>query len=373
LSGALYRVLRRLFFQVDAEAMHHAALAAARLAETGLPALARPARCAPTLRHEVCGISFPTPIGLAAGFDKDGVAPHLWAALGFGFAELGTVTGKAQPGNPRPRIFRLPEYHAVINRMGFNSEGAASVAHRLAASLRRPAGIPLGINVGCSRAAVGDEARELDDISGSVRHLARFADYLALNVSSPNTPGLRDLQAPQRLGRLVEAVVAEAETGRDTGATAPPVFVKLAPDLPDEVLGEIGQAALAAGARGLIAVNTTISREGIAGAHAGETGGLSGAPLAARADECLVRLRDAVGPGPGIIGVGGIFSVADALRRIAAGADLIGLYTGLIYEGPGLAWQIATGIESEIAGRGLADFAALRDALRSGAPGHTPA
>lgn len=364
----VYGMLRRLFFQVDAETMHHAALRAARLAEVGLPLLAGPAHTAPALRQEVCGLSFPTPIGLAAGFDKNGVAPHLWATLGFGFAELGTVTGQAQPGNPRPRIFRLPEYRAVINRMGFNSEGAERVAHRLAATLRRPAGIPLGLNVGCSRAAMGDEARELDDIRGSVRHLARFADYLAVNVSSPNTPGLRDLQAPERLTRLVQAVVAEAGTGR-AGRAVPPVFVKLAPDLADQELGEVGQAALAAGARGLIAVNTTIGREGIDGMHAGETGGLSGGPLAARADACIARLRDAVGPQPGIIGVGGVFCVEDALRRIAAGADLVGLYTGLIYQGPRLAARIAADIEREIAGRGLADFAALRDALRAGKAG----
>jgi dihydroorotate dehydrogenase len=356
-----YTYLRRLFFLLDEERAHELALAAARAAQSMLRFSGSPA-IDPRLALEVAGVKFPGPIGLAAGFDKNAIAPHLWGALGFGFAEMGTVTAHAQPGNPKPRMFRVPEAGALINRLGFNNEGADVVAARLVGVLSVPAPTPLGMNVGCSRKVMGDEVAELEDVAHAVRSLVRFADYIAVNVSSPNTPGLRDLQAPERLSRLVAA----AMTAAGEQQAAPPVFVKLAPDLPDDQFAPIAEAALGAGACGLIATNTTIGRPGITGAAGQEVGGLSGAPLRARADECVRLLRQAVGAEVPILGVGGLSSTEDVLQRIAAGADLVSLYSGLIYGGPLLAAELNRGLLQEIECRGFSDFASLRAALHAG-------
>lgn len=362
MSVSPYPALRRLLFQLDPESVHHLTLGAAALAERILPkGWASRRKRVSSLTTELAGVRFPAPVGLAAGFDKDGVAPHLWAALGFGFAELGTVTGEAQPGNPRPRLFRLEEDAAVINRMGFNSSGSAAVADALGARLHPRPAIPIGINIGCSRKAVGDPEAELADLLVSTRRLAPMADYLAVNVSSPNTPGLRDLQAPGALERLVRGVVeAAAETSR-----APAVFVKLAPDLADEDLPGVAAAALEAGARGLIAINTTVRRQHLRGKAQGETGGLSGRPLADRADQVIRRVRSAIGSEVPLIGVGGVFGLADVLRRMAAGADLVQVYTGLIYEGPRLLARLNQGVADEIARRQCVDLGELRAELRS--------
>ena len=355
-----YDYLRSLFFLVDEERAHHLALGAARAAQCVLRTSGSPA-IDPRLSSEVLGVRFPGPIGLAAGFDKNAIAPHLWGALGFGFAEMGTVTAHPQSGNDKPRMFRVPEAKALINRLGFNNEGADAVAARLADVLASPGPTPLGMNVGCSRKVMGDEAAELEDVAHSVRCLVRFADYIAVNVSSPNTPGLRDLQAPERLSRLVAAVMTAASEQQ----AAPPVFVKLAPDLPDDQFASIAQAALGAGAGGLIATNTTIERPGLRGTAGQEGGGLSGAPLRQRADVCVRLLRAAVGPDVPIIGVGGLSSTQDVLSRIAAGADLVSLYSGLIYEGPLLAADLNRGLLQEIESRGLRDFDGLRQALQA--------
>lgn len=342
--SALYRVFRRGLFRLDAERAHHLALDAAALAEWllehGTSSLVR--ALPPGEPVSILGRTFPNRIGLAAGFDKNGIAPHLWSRLGFGFAELGTVTARPQPGNPRPRMFRLPVERAVVNRLGFNNLGAEAVARQLAGRLAVRPAIPIGLNIGCSKVSVGDEAAEQEDYRFSARLLAPLADYVAINVSSPNTPGLRDLHEPRRLSRLVETVVREID---GLGLAPPvPVLVKLSPDLADDDVPAICAAAREGGASGFIATNTTVTRPGCASPAAAETGGLSGPPLRDRATEVLRRVRDAVGSGVPIIGVGGVTTVDDAREKLAAGADLVALYTALIYEGPLLPRRLARGL-----------------------------
>jgi len=338
--SALYPAVRRLLFRLEPERAHVLALRAASFAQwllehggggaSGAPPAVRPV--------EILGRRFPTPIGLAAGFDKNGVAPHLWARLGFGFAELGTVTARAQPGNPPPRMFRLAPERAVVNRLGFNNRGAEEVARRLRRHLSVRPAIPIGLNVGCSKIHVGDELAEREDYRHSTRLLAPLADYLAVNVSSPNTPGLRNLHEPRRLAQLVAAVRREVEA---LGGAAPPILVKLSPDLADDDIPEVCRAALDGGATGLIATNTTLTRPGCSSPAASESGGLSGVPLRARATEVVRRVRAACGPDVPLIGVGGIANVDDVREKLDAGANLVALYTALIYEGPLLARRLA--------------------------------
>jgi dihydroorotate dehydrogenase len=263
----------------------------------------------------VFGLRFPNPVGLAAGMDKDGRALPAWPALGFGFVEVGTVTARAQPGNPRPRLFRLPADGAIVNRMGFNNEGATALAARLAAL--RPLGVPLGISLGKSKVVPLDDA--VDDYLSALRAIGPHADYVAVNVSSPNTPGLRSLQDRGQLAALLAALRAEA------GAT--PVLVKIAPDLTEHAIGEALDVCAEHGVAGIIATNTTVD-------HPGEPGGLSGRPLARRALDVVtfVAKRSELP----VVGVGGIMSVDDARRMFDAGASLVQLYTGLIYRGPAL-------------------------------------
>jgi dihydroorotate dehydrogenase len=286
----------------------------------------------------VAGIRFPGRVGLAAGMDKEGRAAKAWQYLGFAFAELGTVTAQAQPGNPKPRIFRLRDSRALINRMGFNNDGAAALANRLAvAGIRRgngAAGIPLGISIGKTKVVPVEEA--VPDYLESLRTLAGHADYVAVNVSSPNTPNLRSLQDGGALAALLGALVAESRTLAHGGAPVP-VFVKVAPDLTDGQLDEVLVAATDTGCAGLIATNTTLGRDGLAPAdrpRAAEAGGLSGAPLTLRAREVVGYVcRHTDLP---VIGVGGIMTAADALALLDAGAQLVQLYTGFIYAGPAL-------------------------------------
>ncbi|MBK7821164.1 MAG: quinone-dependent dihydroorotate dehydrogenase [Tessaracoccus sp.] len=284
----------------------------------------------------VAGVRFPNRIGLAAGLDKDGVAAHAWARFGFGFAELGTVTAHAQPGNDKPRVFRAVESRGIVNRMGFNNHGAAALADTLRAKgVARgngALGIPLGISLGKTKATPLEEAT--DDYLASLRLLAPLADYIAVNVSSPNTPGLRSLQAASELAGLLGALTDEAAR---LSSRPVPVFVKLAPDLEgpdlDETLAVINDSAVS----GVIATNTTLSREGLAAADAvlaAEAGGLSGAPLTARALAFVERLAAATELP--VMGVGGIMTPADGARMFDAGAALVQLYTGFIYEGPAL-------------------------------------
>lgn len=331
----IYRaVVRPVLFRIEPEASHEAAMAILGAAGPIMSRLGRLGTRArdPHLATTVCGITFPSPVGLAGGFDKAAQALWAWPALGFGFVEVGTVTAQPQPGNPRPRLFRLAEDAALVNRLGFNSPGADAMAKRLAAIRRRPYPVPLGVNIGRSR-AVSNEAAP-DDYVYSFDKLHAFADFLVANLSSPNTPGLRSLQARAAIVPLLDRL---AERNRALGEK--PLFVKVAPDLSDEELEEI-VSAIGGRAHGLVATNTTVRRDGLRGAARDEPGGVSGRPLCdlnTRVIRTLYRFTRGRVP---IIGVGGIFTAEDAYAKIKAGAALIELYTGLIYGGPGTARQI---------------------------------
>jgi dihydroorotate dehydrogenase len=360
---SLYRALVRpvLFRAGDAEAMHaHVLSGLAWLSRH--PVLTRGLRAAcalgmpgePGLEREVFGLRFPTPIGLAAGFDKNAVAIPALAALGFGFVEVGTITRHAQPGNPRPRLFRLPAEAALINRMGFNNEGAEAVAARLARLARLPpAAIPIGISIGKSKVAPLEEAAA--DYLAALDQLHPYGDYFAVNVSSPNTPELRTLQERDRLDMLLASLTARlSERARAEGrASAKPLLVKVSPDLDEAALAAVVEVSLTRGAAGLIAVNTTIARASlgtdIAPALRAEPGGLSGRPLRARALEVVRVLARLAGDRLPIIGCGGITTVDDARRMLDAGATLLQLYTGFIYEGPLLARRLARGLSAAAA------------------------
>lgn len=329
-------VLRRL----DPERAHHLAVAVIRaIPALGLTGLVRAfTRPDPALAVETLGLRFESPFGMAAGFDKDARSIRgLWA-LGFGHIEIGTVTAIAQEGNPKPRLFRLVDDRAVINRMGFNNGGAAAAAERIARQRRHRARPIIGANIGKSRVVAVEDA--VADYRASARLLAPVADYLAINVSSPNTPGLRGLQDDALLGPLIVAVLEEA------GST--PVLVKIAPDLDDAAIDAVCALALRHGLAGIIATNTTIGREGLttdpAVVEAAGAGGLSGAPLRARALDVLRRVRAAVPDDFCVIAVGGIDTAADAAERLAAGATLVQGYTAFLYRGPLWARQITRGL-----------------------------
>ena len=353
-----YRLLRPLLFRLDPERAHHLAVGATALLEqvvAASPVAPRPPSDA-RLRQTICGLEFPNPVGLAAGFDKDARAPHVWPLFGFGFAELGTLTRHAQPGNPRPRMFRLPADRGLINRLGFNNEGADAAAARLARALgRRRPPVPLGINLGKSK--ITELADAPADYRYSLERLFAYADYITINVSSPNTPGLRDLQAEDELARLLQTVKeACLRLAIEQDCAPRPVFVKVAPDLDDDGLSRVVEVVHENEATGLIATNTTIRRSGLL-ATIDEAGGLSGAPLRARATEVVRLLRRRAGRAMPIIGVGGVFNAADAYEKIRAGADLVQLYSAMVYEGPFLARRIAGGLSELLARDGYANVA----------------
>jgi dihydroorotate dehydrogenase len=329
----IYRALfDHVLTRTDPEKAHHSAFRAIRAARavTGL-------RRTPGEPVSAMGLTFPNVLGLAAGFDKNAVGIDGLGALGFGHVEIGTVTGEAQPGNPTPRLFRLPDDRAVVNRMGFNNDGAEVVAARLKARGRRP-GPVLGVNIGKSKVVPEEEA--VRDYEKSARLLAPYADYLVVNVSSPNTPGLRNLQAVEKLEPILTAV--------QSIAAGIPLLVKIAPDLADDDVLGVADLALAIGLDGIIATNTTISRDGLRtpAARVEEigAGGLSGVPLTQRSLGVMRLLRDRVGPDLTLIGVGGITTVADARARLDAGATLIQGYTAFIYEGPLWPRRIVKGV-----------------------------
>ncbi len=360
----LYPLARALLFRLDPERAHAAALGLAAWLEPLAARTASGRTPDPRLRRRLLGLDFPTPIGLAAGFDKDGRAPHVWEALGFGFAEIGTVTGRPQPGNPRPRLARFAADRALVNRLGFNSEGADAVASRLERLLERRPTIPIGINLGASRAAVGDRAAERADYRLSVRRLAPLADYLAVNVSSPNTPGLRELQRPESL-RVLLADLRSALAGLAGPAAGRPLLVKLSPDLGDAEIEEVCRAGLEGGAAGFIATNTTLARPAGRPRLAAEAGGLSGAPLRARSTEVVRRVRRAVGLEVPVIGVGGVLRAEDAIEKLRAGADLVQIYSALIFEGPWIARRIALELACAVRRSGAPDVEAfVRDLAR---------
>jgi dihydroorotate dehydrogenase len=355
----LYPFLRPLFFSLDPEEAHHFALNALKLLQASLVAPVPPPSDS-RLSQELWGLRFSNPVGLAAGYDKNAQVPLAWSALGFGFAELGTVTAKAQTGNPKPRIFRLEKDAAFINRLGFNNDGAIAIAQRLTKLLPpgRPHPVPFGFNIGKSR--VTPLAEAVGDYVESCERLFPFADYLVVNVSSPNTPDLRKLQETERLGRLLEALLVTTRRLADQACIPPkPVLVKIAPDLRDEEVTELARVAQAAGVSGLIATNTTVARPTVHIASR-EEGGLSGRPLAKRALEVLRVLFRAVEGKLPLIGVGGIFSAEDAYARVCAGASLVQIYTGLIYEGPLLPRRIVRGLLDILTEEGLAH---LREAV----------
>jgi dihydroorotate dehydrogenase len=343
----MYRAVRPFLFSLDPERAHELAAALLR-AWTRLPSRRRAPDA--TLSRTVFGLRFPSPIGLAAGMDKGKVLVPAWFRMGFGFVEIGTVTPKPQPGNERPRLFRLPAKEALINRMGFNNDGAEAVAARLARLAHQPG--PIGVNLGRNKATPNERAA--DDYLSAFRSLAPQADYVAVNVSSPNTPGLRALQSAGELGRLLEVVVRERDALAAASGRRVPLLVKLSPDESGDALDAMADAAVGGGADGFIATNTTVSREGVEQeSRATEAGGLSGAPLRTRAERTCARLYLRTAGRVPVIGVGGIATAQDAYRRIRAGASLIQVYTALVYEGPSLPRRLERGLAKLLEGDGL--------------------
>ena len=330
----MYRFFYWLLLQrLPAEGTHRVSFALLRFAVAlpGVGALFRKRYTAtdPELRVRAFGRTLPGPLGLAAGFDKDAKGVPALLALGFGFVEVGTITAEAQPGNPKPRLFRLPADRALVNRMGFNNDGATAAAHRL---VHRPTDATIGVNIGKTKRVA--EAEAIEDFTHSAERLAPLADYLVVNVSSPNTPGLRDLQAVDKLRPLLAAVRAACD--RASPLRRVPLLVKIAPDLADADIDAVADLALELGLDGIIATNTTIARSGLEtpNVDALGAGGLSGAPLKERALAVLRRLRARVGARITLIAVGGIETADDVWQRIRAGATLVQSYTGFIYGGP---------------------------------------
>jgi dihydroorotate dehydrogenase len=335
----LYSVLRPLVFALDAESAHRATIAALKW----LPL--HSAHLPESLKSTVAGLEFPSPVGLAAGFDKNAEVAAEMITLGFGFVEVGTLTPRPQPGNPKPRLFRLAEDEAVINRMGFNNGGQANAFMRLNACSR--IGGPIGVNIGANK----DSPDFVGDYVAGVRAMSAVADYLTVNISSPNTPGLRALQNHGALDTLLSAVGGARREG------GPPVFLKVAPDLEKGDPQRIVRSAIDNGIDAIIVSNTTVTRPALKSAGAKEQGGLSGAPLKQLALDALRRFRSASGGGIPLIGCGGIASADDAWERIRAGASLVQLYTAMVYQGPHVARRIADGLARKLDEAGLSRIA----------------
>ena len=344
MAGPLDRLARTVLFRFDPETAHRMAIRALSL---GLvPSAPAPD---PSLKRRLFDIDFPSPVGLAAGFDKNAEAVSGLLRTGFGFVEIGTVTPKPQTGSPKPRMFRLEQDEAIINRLGFNNDGMKAVRDRLIRT--NPTGV-VGVNIGANR----DSADRVADYVAGVETFADIAAYLAINISSPNTPGLRDLQFGAALAELLQRVVAArdeiAHGGRST-----PLLLKIAPDVDMPTLEGIAATAAEAGIDGMIVTNTTLSRTGLRPSrHIAEAGGMSGRPLFRRSTTILARLRKLVGPDMPLIGVGGIDSAATAWSKFAAGADLVQIYTGMIYRGHGLAEDINRGLARRLREEGAASI-----------------
>ena len=349
LTDAAYALVRPIVHATDGEAAHNLTLSALQPVPR-----ARHALTSQALATELAGLKFPNPVGLAPGFDKDARVAHVMPHFGFGFVEVGTLTPLPQEGNPRPRLFRLVEDQAVINRMGFNNGGQEKAAERIACLRRHGLPVPLGINIGANK----DSADRIADYAKGTAAMAPLADYLTVNISSPNTPGLRALQDRGSLEALLDGVAAAQPVG-----AAKPVFLKVAPDLEPADIDDIVAVAFDKGLAAVIVSNTTIMRPALASRHATEAGGLSGAPLAQLA---LQRVRDfhtASGGKLPLVAAGGIASAEQAWDRIRAGASLIQIYSAMVYEGPGLAGRIAHGLEKLAARDG---FARVADAVGTG-------
>ncbi|MDP5104342.1 MAG: quinone-dependent dihydroorotate dehydrogenase [Erythrobacter sp.] len=329
----LFRLIRPAIFALDSETGHRLAIRVL----SALP-LRGPMPLPDRLATTVAGLTFPNPVGVAAGFDKDAEVPDALLGLGFGFTEVGSITPLPQTGNPKPRLFRLVEDQAVINRMGFNNSGGAAALQRLSARAEQP-GI-VGVNIGANK----DSPDRIADYAVMAKMMAPFASYLCVNVSSPNTPGLRALQDEGALAALIDAVIAaRAESASET---LPPIFLKVAPDLEAADIDAIARIALDKQLGALVVSNTTISRPELRSHHAGETGGLSGAPLRSLATQRIRDFRKATGGGIPLVGVGGIATAEHAWERIRAGASLVQLYSAMVYEGPGLGGRIARRLDA---------------------------
>ena len=337
---SLYPLIRPFWFALDAERAHRLTISALKLKPNR-----RPPDFPECLRSKVAGLSFPSPIGLAAGFDKDAEVPEPMLGLGFGFVEVGTITPRPQPGNPKPRLFRLRDDEAVVNRMGFNNRGQAAAFQRLL-DCNHVRGI-IGVNIGANK----DSADRIADYVEGVRAMSSAARYLTINISSPNTPGLRQLQDEGALRALLSAV-QEAR-----GAKGPPIFLKVAPDLGEGEPDQIVRAAIQHKVDAIIVSNTTVSRPPLKSKSRDEAGGLSGAPLKPIALKALREFRSASGGEMPLIGVGGIANSDDAWERIRAGASLVQLYTAMVYQGPGIARRIAHGLADRVRQAGFANIA----------------
>ena len=350
LAAAAFRLTGPVIRQVEAERAHELSLKAA----ARLPATARLPRIDPRLAMRVGALCVRGPVGLAAGFDKDAVAAHALGHFGFGAIEVGTLTPRPQDGNPVPRLFRLPADRAVINRLGFNNQGQDAALRRLR-RLPPPGarGVPVGVNIGANKDA-GDRAA---DYAAGTTRMAAVADYLTVNISSPNTPGLRALQDPGHLVALLAAVIAARDAVAAGIGRRVPVWLKIAPDLDDAAIDAIVRIAIDAGVAALIVSNTTINRPALTDAHAAEAGGLSGAPLGPMALDRLRRARAASGGTIALVAAGGIADADAAFARIRAGASLVQLYTGLVYGGPGLVARLNRGLIDRVERAGLASLA----------------
>lgn len=335
----LYRLLRPFVFALDAEAAHRATIAALKWLPLHSAHLPR------SLRTSVAGLDFPSPVGLAAGFDKDAEVAAEMLTLGFGFVEVGTLTPRPQSGNPRPRLFRLTEDRAVINRMGFNNRGQADAFMRLEACSR--IGGPVGVNIGANK----DSPDFIGDYVAGVKAMSSVADYLAVNISSPNTPGLRALQNHGALDTLLSAIAGARQKA------GPPVFLKVAPDLEKDDPDRIVRAALDHGIDAIIVSNTTVARPPLNSQSAREQGGLSGEPLKPMALDALRLFRKASGGALPLIGCGGIANAEDAWERIRAGASLVQLYSAMVYHGPYIARRIAEGLARKLDEAGFSSIA----------------
>lgn len=345
MAGLLDQFAKAVLFQFDPERAHRMAI---RALAAGLVAAAPPPPAA--LRTRVLDLDLPSPIGLAAGFDKNAEAVNGLLRLGFGFIEIGTVTPRPQPGNPKPRMFRLETERAIINRLGFNNAGIETVRDRLFAAA--PRGV-VGVNIGVNK----DSEDRIADYVAGIEAFAPLAAYLTINVSSPNTPGLRDFQSAASLVQVLERCVAARDEATNS-ERATPLFLKVAPDLTEDDVGRIAEAVLSRGIDGMIVSNTTLSRDGLTPSrHSGESGGLSGRPLFRRSTALLARFRQALGPDITLIGSGGVDSAKTAWTKLAAGADLVQVYTGFIYEGQRIAADINAGLAQMLRDKGLTSIA----------------
>jgi dihydroorotate dehydrogenase len=346
ITPAFYRgFLRPILFSLDAETAHHLILSMLSMMPP-LPAASDP----PELRSTLWGLDFPNPIGLAAGMDKDAIAIGAWQSLGFGFAELGTIPPRPQPGNPKPRVFRIPAHNALINRLGFPSEGMDAVAPRIEKARRSAMRMRIALNFGPNKDTPVEKVAA--DYAALTARLGTLADFIVINVSSPNTPGLRNWQSPERIRELFAAMERRA-----------PILLKIAPDLDDAMLDSICDTAMALGLDGVVVCNTTLKREQV-GIASTEEGGLSGHPLRDLARDRIARVYRRTESKLPIIGVGGIMNASDALGHIKAGASVVELYTGLIYEGPGLITAMKRELANLLRSEG---FRSISDAVGSAA------